>query len=252
MRTARPMEKTQTGRVALVTGGASGIGAATVRELSRRGRRVALTYLQHAETAVALASEVGGLAVELDLHNRIQMRQAIATVGERLGPIEIVVLNAGGTRDALATFLPEAEWDRIVDLNLSSAFRLVQLVLRDMLRAGFGRIVAVSSASGRIGQVGQTAYSAAKGGLISFVKALAREVGPFGVTVNAVAPGWIRTPLLDSVLSEEQIQRHLELLPLRRVGEPEDVAAAIGYLTSEEASYVTGQVLSVDGGLVMS
>lgn len=240
------------GRVALVTGGSTGIGAATVRELARRGHRVALTYLQHPELARETARAVNGFAVELDLQDRSQTRHAVRAIVQAMGPVEILVLNAGGTRDGLAAFLSETEWDRTIDLNLSSAFRLVQEVLRDMLRARWGRIVAVSSASGRMGQVGQTAYAAAKAGLLGFVKSLAREVGPFGITVNAVAPGWIRTALLEQLVSAEQLQRNLELLPLRRIGEPEEVAAAIGFLTSEQASYITGQVLSVDGGLVMT
>lgn len=249
---APPLQSNLSGRVALVTGGATGIGAATVRELARRGARVALTYLQQEDRAQQLARQIGGCAVQVDLQDRKGTREALDRIADELGPIEILVLNAGGIKDGLLAFLAEEDWDRLIDLNLSSAYRVTQRILRGMLRGRWGRIVAVSSASGRMGQVGQTAYSAAKGGLISFVRALAREVGPYGVTVNAVAPGWIATPLLEQALSRDRLEKHLEELPLRRIGQPEEVAAAIAFLVSEEASYITGQVLSVDGGLVMA
>lgn len=237
-------------RVALVTGASGGIGAAAARALARQGRRTALTYLHRREEAEGLAAELGGRAYELDLTDRPSVALCLRRIAEEMGPIEILVLNAGAIRDGLLPFLAERDWDEILDVNLSSAYRVTREVVRGMLARRWGRIVAVASASGRIGQVGQTHYSAAKGGLIAFVKALAREVAPRGVTVNAVAPGFVATEIL-AHLPDKKLEEYLRGVPMARVGRAEEVGEVIAFLASEEASYVTGQTLSVDGGLVM-
>ncbi|MCB1007386.1 MAG: 3-oxoacyl-ACP reductase FabG [Acidobacteria bacterium] len=238
------------GRVALVTGASGGIGAATARELAALGHRVVLTYLNRREGTEALARDLGGAAFELDLRDREQVHRTLRRVTEEVGTIEVLVLNAGAIRDALLPFLAPEDWDEIVDVNLSSAYRVTREVIRGMLARRWGRVVAVSSASGLVGQVGQTHYSAAKGGLIAFVKALARETAGFGVTVNCVAPGFVDTEIL-AQLPEKKLAEYLKGVPLGRVGRPEEVAAAIAFFVSERASYITGQTLAVDGGLVM-
>lgn len=235
--------------VALVTGASAGIGAATARALARSGCRVALTYLRQEEGARRLAEEIGGRAYRLDLLERATIPALATEVRDDLGEVQILVLNAGATRDALLPFVSEQDWDELLEINLSAAFRLTKSVIKGMLARRWGRVIAVASASGVAGQRGQTHYSAAKGGLIAFVKSLAREVATFGVTVNAVAPGYVATDLL-AQMPAEKLKEALEDVPMGRVGRPEEVAAAIAFLASREASYITGQTLRIDGGLL--
>jgi len=238
-------------RIALVTGGSGGIGAACARELAGRGHQVALTYRGRREAAEELASAIGGRAYPLDLQDRGSIKALVRSVEDELGPVQILVHSAGMIRDGLLPFLSEADWDLVQDVNLKGPALLTKALIRGMLSKRWGRVVAVASASGVIGQMGQTHYSAAKGGLIAFTKALAREVARYQVTVNAVAPGLIDTEILSDVPAKA-VDGFLERIPLGRLGRPEEVAGLVGYLTSEEGGYMTGQTLMVDGGLVMS
>ena len=246
----RPDEVPAQARVALVTGASGGIGAATVRRLAARGHRVALTYLHRSAEAEELAREVDGMAFGLDLRDARATTEVVREVEERLGAVEILVLNAGTIQDRLLPFLSDEDWSTMLEVNLSAAFRLVRAAIRPMYSRRWGRIVAVASASGLIGQVGQTHYSAAKGGLVAFCRALAREAAPFGVTVNAVAPGFVDSRLLDR-LPAAKLAKALEGVPLARVGQPQEIAAVIEFLASDSASYLTGQTIAVDGGLTM-
>lgn len=237
------------GKVALITGASSGIGAASVRALSRQGARVALTYLSNREAAEALAAEVGGAAYALDVRDRQAMPAMLARLRADLGEVQILVLNAGTTRDALLPFLGEEDWNEVLDVNLNAAYRLTKALIKGMLARRWGRVIAISSASGVAGQMGQTHYSAAKGGLIGFTKALAKEVATFGVTANAIAPGFIATDLLRA-MPEAKLADALRGVPMGRVGLPEEVAAVVEFLASDAASYITGQTIRVDGGLL--
>jgi NAD(P)-dependent dehydrogenase (short-subunit alcohol dehydrogenase family) len=238
-------------RIALVTGGSGGIGAACARALAEGGHRVALTYRTRKREAEALAAELGGRAYAMDLRDRESTIGVARQVEEELGAVQVLVHTAGMIKDSLLPFLTERDWDAVLDVNLKGPFLLTKALIKGMLAKRWGRVISVASASGIGGQIGQTHYSAAKGGLIAFTKALAREVARYEVTVNAIAPGLIDTEILGGV-PKEVLRKHLEGVPLGRMGRPEEVAAAVVFLASDAAAYVTGQTIRVDGGMIMA
>jgi 3-oxoacyl-[acyl-carrier protein] reductase len=235
------------GRVALVTGGSRGIGAAISRELARAGARVAVNCRSGSEAAEALAGEIGGIAVEADVSDAEAVAGLVERVETELGEVDILVNNAGVTRDTLIARMTDDDWQTVIDTNLKSMFLTCRALSRKMMKRRSGVIVNLSSVVGLHGNPGQANYAASKAGIIGLTKALARELGSRGVRVNAIAPGYIETALTD-VLPEDVRQVLLGSTPL---GRPEDVAGAVRFLCSDEAAFVTGEVLLVDGGLGM-
>jgi 3-oxoacyl-[acyl-carrier protein] reductase len=238
------------GKVALVTGGSRGIGAAISRELGRAGARVAVNYRSGREAAEAIAGEVRGVAVGANVGDPAEAQALVEQVEAELGDVDALVNNAGVTRDTLIARMSDEDWDEVIDTNLRGAFNTCRAVSRKMLRRRSGAIVNLTSVVGLHGNPGQANYAASKAGIIGLTKALARELGTRGVRVNAVAPGYIDTELTN-VLSEEIRGAILGNTPLGRLGEPGDVAAAVRFLLSDAAAFVTGEVLLVDGGLGM-
>jgi 3-oxoacyl-[acyl-carrier protein] reductase len=238
------------GKVALVTGGSRGIGAAVARELGAAGARVAVNYRSSADEAKQIAAEIGGIAVEGDVADAEQAAALVGRVEEELGDLDCLVNNAGVTRDGLIARMSDDDWDAVLDTNLRGTFNTCRAVSRKMLRRRAGSIVNLTSVVGIHGNPGQANYAASKAGIIGLTKALARELGTRGVRVNAVAPGYIDTELT-GVLPDEIREAILGNTPLGRLGEPEDVARAVRFLCSDEAAFVTGAVLLVDGGLGM-
>jgi 3-oxoacyl-[acyl-carrier protein] reductase len=238
-------------RVALITGAGGGIGAATAQALAARGFQVVLTYRSKAAEAETLAAELGGVAYPLELGDSDQIRQLADRLEREHGGVDVLVHNAGLIRDSLFAFLAEKDWDEIVDVNLKGPVLLTRALVRGMLKKRWGRVISVASLSGVVGQVGQAHYSAAKGGLIAFTKVLARELASYGVTANTVAPGFIDTPML-APLPEKKLREYIEEIPVKRLGRPEEVAALIAFLASDDAAYITGQTWRIDGGLVMA
>jgi 3-oxoacyl-[acyl-carrier protein] reductase len=241
------------GKVALVTGGSRGIGAAICTELAAAGATVAVNYVRNAEAAERVCSEIaaaGGTAqaVAGDVSSSEAARALVSGVEESVGPIEILVNNAGITRDNLIMKLSADDWQQVIDTNLAGAFFTCQAVSRPMLKRRAGSIVNVSSIVGVHGNAGQTNYAASKAGLIGLTKSLAKELGVRGIRVNAIAPGYITTEITAG-LPEAARDAILAGTPLGRLGEPADVARAVRFLVSDAASFITGDVLAVDGGL---
>jgi len=245
------------GRTAVVTGGASGIGAATARRLAAEGARVAVADLDEAG-ARDVAGEIDGLAVQMDVADTESARAGVEVAEDAFGPLDVLVNNAGTDRFAFFVDTDEALWDFVLGVNLRGTIAVTHVVLEAMQRRGSGAIVNVASEAGRVGSQGSVVYSAAKAGVIGFTRAVARESSRFGVRVNAVAPGPIETPLLNSApeqlgeLGERLKQGMISATAMRRIGQPEEVAAAIVFLASDDASFVTGQTLNVSGGLSMA
>jgi len=244
-----------TGKVAVVTGSSKGIGAGIAKVLAGAGAKVVVNYRSSsaaADEVVAAIAEAGGeaLAVQADVSQSSDAQRLIKTAIDTFGQIDILVNNAGTTRDKLIMTMKDEDWETILQTNLSSAYYCSKAVVRPMMKKRRGRIINITSVVGLAGQAGQTNYSASKAGMIGFTKSLAKEVGARNITVNAVAPGFIPTDLTN-VLPEDQINAIKDNTPLKRLGTSEEVAYAVLYLASDEAAFVTGQVLSVDGGLVM-
>ena len=234
------------GKLALVTGGSRGIGRAIALELGRAGAEVVVGYRTGREEAEAVASEIGGRAVEADVSDAGSAKALV----EAAGDLDVLVNNAGLTRDGLLVRMSDDDWRTVIDTNLSSVFYTCRAAARPMMRKRAGSIVNVSSIVGVHGNWGQTNYAASKAGIIGFTKSLARELGSRNVRANVVAPGYVKTQLTD-VLPEEATTAMLTNTPLGRLGDPEDVAGAVRFLCSDAAAFVTGDVLLVDGGLGM-
>jgi len=234
------------GRKALVTGGSRGIGRAIAAELARAGAEVVIGFNTGADEADAVAREIGGRAVQADVSSADDAARLVAEAGE----LDILVNNAGVTRDGLLARMSDDDWRRVIETNLSSVFYTCRAVTRPMMKRRSGAIVNVSSVVGIHGNLGQTNYGAAKAGIVGFTKSLARELGSRGVRANVVAPGYVKTRLTDAIPEELQGVM-LANTPLGRLGEPDDVAGAVRFLCSDEASFITGEVLLVDGGLGM-
>ena len=240
-----------TGMTALVTGASGGIGSAIARALAGQGARLALSG-SNAEKLEAFRGELGGdhVALACDLADAVQVDALVPRAVEALGQLDILVNNAGVTRDNLAMRMKDEEWDTVIRVNLEAAFRLARAALKPMMRARFGRIISITSVVGATGNPGQANYAASKGGLTAMSKALAAEVASRGITVNTIAPGFIRSAMTD-VLPEAQKEALLGRIPAGRLGEGEDIGAAAVYLASREAGYVTGATLHVNGGMAM-
>ncbi len=242
------------GHVALVTGASQGIGRACAIELAKRGATIALCA-RNEEKLAAVRDEIiaAGSKAEvfkMDVTSEDDIKAVIKSAIEKLGKVDILVNNAGITKDTLLLRLKHADWDSVINTNLTSAYLCTQAVLSSMMKQRWGRIINITSINGQIGQTGQANYSASKAGLIGLTLSVAREVASRNITVNAVSPGYIETPMTEE-LTPELKDAIVKMVPLGRVGSPEDIANAVCFLASEQAGYITGHVLNVNGGLLM-
>ena len=243
-----------TNRIALITGASRGIGRACALALAEAGARLAVAA-RNVEQLESLAAEIRSrsgeaFVVPMDLADPESIKEAIAKTAKDFGPIAILVNNAGITKDGLAMRMKKPDWDIVIATNLTGAFLAIQQVLPGMLKERWGRIINIASLVGEMGNAGQANYAASKAGLIGLTKSIAQEMGSRNITVNAVAPGYVETDMTEG-LSAELKEKMLANIPLKRIGRPDDVAAAVRFLASEEAGYITGHVLDVNGGLYM-
>jgi 3-oxoacyl-[acyl-carrier protein] reductase len=242
-------------RIAVVTGAGRGIGRAIALEFALRGAAVVVNYNKSAEAAEALAGEIrtkGGKTAlfQADVSKYPEAQNLIKFSVETFGDLHILVNNAGITRDMLIMLMSEDDWDSVLITNLKSTFNCSKAAVKHMMRKRYGRIISIASVAGQMGNPGQTNYSSSKAGQIGFTKALAREVASRNITVNAIAPGFVDTEILDA-MSPETLEAMLKMVPLGRKGKPEEIAHAAAFLASDQAAYITGQVLGVDGGMAM-
>ena len=239
-------------RVALVTGGTRGIGAAVSRALSKAGYAVAATYAGNTKAAEAFQAETGIHVHQWDIGDFDACAAGVKTVEASLGPVEILVNNAGIVRDAALHKMSKAQWDAVIRTNLDGLFNMCRQVIEGMRTRKFGRIINISSINGQKGQFGQTNYSASKAGDLGFTKALALETARLGITVNAICPGYIHTEMLDAVPPDVMEKSILPLIPVGRLGKAEEIARAVLFLAADDAAFVTGSTLSINGGQYMS
>ncbi|MBI2759591.1 MAG: 3-oxoacyl-[acyl-carrier-protein] reductase [Chloroflexi bacterium] len=242
-------------RIALVTGAGRGIGRSIALELSRRGASVVLNYHKSVEAAESLSAEIktaGGKAAifQADVSNFTQAQNLVKFAVDTFGDLHILVNNAGITRDTLIMMMSEEDWDAVIAANLKSTFNCSKAAVKHMLRKRYGRIINIASVAGQMGNPGQTNYSSSKAGQIGFTKSLAREIAARNITVNAIAPGFVDTEILEK-MSPETLEAAIKMVPLGRKGKPEEIAYAAAFLASDQAAYITGQVLGVDGGMAM-
>ncbi|MFN8413017.1 MAG: 3-oxoacyl-[acyl-carrier-protein] reductase [Anaerolineales bacterium] len=242
-------------KVALVTGGSRGIGRAIALEFAARGAAVVVNYNKSPESAEEIVKKVQeagrkAAAFQADVSDFKQAEALVKFTVDTFGDLSILVNNAGITRDQLIMMMPEADWDAVINTNLKSTFNCSKAAVKHMMRKRTGRIINIASVAGQMGNPGQTNYSASKGGQIAFTKALAREVAARNITVNGIAPGFVDTEILDA-MTPETLEAALKMVPLARKGKPEEIAFAASFLASDEAAYITGQILGVDGGMAM-
>ncbi len=235
------------GRVALVTGGTRGIGAAISRALAAAGRTVVAAYAGNEEAAQAFSRETGIKVMKFDVSDFAACEAAVKRITEEIGPIEILVNNAGITRDGTLARMSRDMWDAVIDTNLGSCYNLCKLTFDSMRQQKFGRVVNIGSINGQAGQYGQVNYAAAKSGIHGFTKALAQEGARFGITVNAIAPGYVDTDMVRAVPADV-LQKIIARIPAGRLGKAEDIARGVLFLTADEADFVTGSTLSINGG----
>ena len=235
------------GRVALVTGGTRGIGAAIARDLKKAGAKVVATYHGNDDAANAFKKETGIEVMKWDVANFDDCSVSVKRIEAEIGPIDILVNNAGITRDGFLHKMGEESWNEVIQTNLNSLFNMSRAVIEGMRARGYGRIISISSVNGQLGQAGQANYSAAKAGVIGFTRALARESASKGITVNAIAPGYIETDMVKAV-PPTVLEKIIARIPVGRLGQPSEIARAVCFLAADEAGFITGETLSLNGG----